>query len=242
LNLAKFDIATTIDASEGDEINVTASLTALENIPPNTVVHIVVVEDSVAIGDLPAAKSGLVTNTETTWKNVMKKMLPSAAGTKFPSAILAGETVNVNASWRLANVYNFNRSIADRDPEPLSVVVFAQSEDAATRGEREVYQSSITSVTEALVTSLQDKLTTEGILVYPNPADKSFTIGFKSPVTEELTIRVFDTFGKVMMTSIVPAGSTSINVDAQRLKNGMYVVQIDHEHLMITRQKIVVVH
>jgi PKD repeat protein len=234
LNLAKFTINTTIDATAGNELDISASLTALENIPANAVVHIVVVEDTVSIDDL-GNRDALVTNGENKWEYLMKKMLPNAAGTKFTSAILNGETVTVNASWRLANIYNMTNP-------GLSVVVFAQSEDANTLGEREVYQASITPVAGNLVTSMEDKLSKDGISVYPNPADRSFTIGFKSPVTEELTIRVFDTFGKVMMTSIVPAGSTSINVDAQRLKNGMYVVQIDHEHLMITRQKIVVVH
>jgi len=58
------------------------------------------------------------TNGETDFYNVMKKMLPTAAGTTLPSSFQPGDYFIIQGAWKLANIYSMSQ---------LSAVGFIQN-------------------------------------------------------------------------------------------------------------------
>ncbi|MBE0641426.1 MAG: hypothetical protein IH599_05275, partial [Bacteroidales bacterium] len=77
----------------------------------SAVAHIVVEEEHIHFATAPGS------NGETDFHNVMKKMLPSNAGTALPSTWAAGDSVVINTFWKTANVYDW---------EEIAVVGFVQ--------------------------------------------------------------------------------------------------------------------
>lgn len=77
----------------------------------SAVAHIVVEEEHIHFATAPGS------NGETDFHNVMKKMLPSNAGTALPSSWAAGDSVVINTFWKTANVYDW---------EEIAVVGFVQ--------------------------------------------------------------------------------------------------------------------
>ncbi|NJN78504.1 MAG: hypothetical protein HC803_09435, partial [Saprospiraceae bacterium] len=82
-------------------VDVTAVITASNAVTnANLIAHIVIVEKKIAFASAPGS------NGETEFYNVMKRMLPTAAGTPVQAVWANGNTVLLTESWNLANVYN----------------------------------------------------------------------------------------------------------------------------------------
>jgi hypothetical protein len=104
-----------------DTIVCTANVRCTQNTTGNFVAHMVVIERDIYFAESPG------TNDETHFEGVMKKMLPSAYGTPIPQVWIAGDSLTLNYSWALSNVYDINQ---------LACVVFIQ--DTINK---EVYQA-----------------------------------------------------------------------------------------------------
>lgn len=109
-----FTIDVQFNLSAGqDSIYATALITASQSVNlTNLVAHMVVVERNIYFATAPGS------NGEKRFESVMKRMLPSDQGTPLTGTWASGDTVRLNYSWLLANVYNKNQ---------LSVVVFVQN-------------------------------------------------------------------------------------------------------------------
>ncbi len=76
------------------------------------------------------------TNGEKDFYNVMKKMLPSGAGTTLPTSFQVGDYFVLQFAWKLANVYDINQ---------LSVVGFIQ--DVSTKAVHQAANTTTTAIT-----------------------------------------------------------------------------------------------
>ena len=104
-------------------IDANVVITAKNNVNnANLVAHVVVVEKEIAFAAAPGS------NGETSFYNVMKKMLPTDAGTPLQAAFTTGQTAAISESWSHNNVYKL---------DDIGVVVFIQ--DVNTK---EVYQAA----------------------------------------------------------------------------------------------------
>lgn len=92
-------------------IHVVARITAAQDIEGNFRAHLVVVEKLIEFSSPPGS------NGETTFHDVMKKMLPNHLGTPIKATWEAGEYIIIEESWKLANIY---------DMDQLGVVGFIQ--------------------------------------------------------------------------------------------------------------------
>ncbi|MBL6445905.1 Ig-like domain-containing protein [Fulvivirga sp. 29W222] len=224
LSNASFDISIT-SAVNGDALDVSVALKALVDIAPNSVVHIAVVEKSVDL-----AQTGLtnVASGEQNFEYVLRKMLPSASGTKISSSIAQGETININHSWiPQLDFYN---------PASVAIIAFIQDEDT-----REVYQSSIVDnfTLPDKVTGINNSPLEVSFRLFPNPANDKLTIilpvGLKQP-----TIKVFDMFGKVIFDN--QATENRFDLDTKNMAAGMYHVQVETEDGYFERKRVLIIH
>ncbi|HRZ76676.1 MAG TPA: T9SS type A sorting domain-containing protein, partial [Bacteroidales bacterium] len=106
----QIEISHSIPATH-DTVFITMVIKAPAGFSGSAIAHIVVEEEQIHFSTAPGS------NGETDFFNVMKKMLPSNAGTALPSTWAAGDSVVINAFWKFANVYDW---------EEIAVVGFIQ--------------------------------------------------------------------------------------------------------------------
>jgi hypothetical protein len=144
-------------------------------------------------------------NGETSFKNVMMKMIPNASGT----------TINCTAGTPLSG--QISASIASgtfiEDLTDLEVIIFIQNPTT-----KEIMQS----VTATNALSLEDN-TIAKVKLYPNPASNS--IQFAN--VQDATIMITDVTGKVVLQSAGVDENSIINVS--HLNAGIYLVNIKNE-------------
>ncbi len=105
-----------------DGVSATMKITATEDVSGTFIGHIAIIEEHIDWGT-PAG-----TNGETEFFNVVKKMLPSAAGTVLPSTWTVGQTETIEVNWNFENVYDLTQ---------IAVVGFVQN-----NRDREVMQAA----------------------------------------------------------------------------------------------------
>ena len=84
----------------GNTIQVNAKVKKVSATSAAVVLHLVVVEREIIFQAAPG------TNGETGFHFVMKQMLPSATGTTIAGTLPLTDSVTVNSSWNMTNVYN----------------------------------------------------------------------------------------------------------------------------------------
>jgi hypothetical protein len=103
--------------------------TAIRKLSTTTIAlqaHVVVVEREIQFLSPPGS------NGEKEFNNVMKQMLPNANGTAIAASLAVGDSVVLNHSWVMANVYNVSN---------IEVVAFLQNDTT-----REVFQGAYTGL------------------------------------------------------------------------------------------------
>ncbi len=110
---------------ETAEVSVNVDLTALEAVSGNLVAHIVVTEKLIEYATPPGS------NGETAFENVMRKMLPSSAGTSIDD-MAAGDVVTLSEAWLVPDYVDYSE---------LAVVIFVQDQST-----KEVHQAQILDV------------------------------------------------------------------------------------------------
>lgn len=106
----EIEISHSIPATQ-DSVYVTMIIRSPQSWTGSAIAHMVVEEEHIHFASAPGS------NGETDFHNVMKKMLPSNAGTALPSTWAAGDSIVLQAQWAFANVY---------DVEQIAVVGFIQ--------------------------------------------------------------------------------------------------------------------
>lgn len=166
------------------------------------------------------------TNGETEFFNVMKKMLPSAAGTTISfaagTAVPYTQSFTFPGNYRLpsdgqsANIINLATENSVENFWNLSAVVFVEDDT-----KKEVWQSQSSAAVFPL--DVKQVNSTPQFNIYPNPAQNNFSIEFKS--NTEGSVRIFDISGKVVFSSTI--NSINQTIDCSNLNNGLYIVQIE---------------
>lgn len=210
--------------SPGGPFNIEVQFTANSDLPPGTALHVVVVEKVIT------APEGMGTNGENAFKYVMKKMLPTARGTVFDTAIPKGETRNVSVSW-LPRAY---------DLSSLAVIAFLQHEETG-----EVYQARLLDVPQYLptgvITGLEPVLA-DRVRIYPVPANHELNVTLPAALHHPVVCRLFDAFGQEVTTEVYPVGERTHSFDTSHLADGVYVLQFETPGEAISRKKVMVVH
>ncbi|MCA1750354.1 MAG: T9SS type A sorting domain-containing protein [Cryomorphaceae bacterium] len=165
---ARYDVPSPYDIEISYEVSLTTvtatvSVTASQDFTDNNLrLHTVVVEQDISFATAPG------TNGETTFKNVMKQMLPNQNGTTLPSTWTEGQTETFDLSWDHANVYDFNE---------LAVIAFVQNNST-----KEIHQAAIN--TDITLTS-EYNLAAQAVSLtnLPGPTCEGLDISFTPEVT-----------------------------------------------------------
>lgn len=121
---APFQLVLTHQISSNlQEVHVQMEITAMQDMDENLVAHLAVIEKEIKFAAPPGS------NGEKEFKNVMKQLLPSAAGTSLPKTWFAGQVETVTATWKMENVYDLRQ---------IAVVGFVQNP-----GTKVVHQATI---------------------------------------------------------------------------------------------------
>lgn len=227
LEVAPFNIVLDFAGSSPSTLKVQATIKAMATIARPVIVHMVVIEKQIAgIG-----------NTGLTFRNVVKKMLPSAAGTLVNWTTGKSNEV-VSQSWEMANIYN-NQQVA--------VVVFVQ--DDATK---EVYQAIMGDPTSFLRTGgnngNQGITKVAGIaddwakdfVIYPNPTTTKVYLGYTSYSLKKTSlVTIYSQLGQVIDQKTIIRGNKGIVIDTHHWSKGVYYVEFTGLDGEIIRRKLV---
>lgn len=206
-----------------DKLNIQVKITAKQDLPPGTALHIAVLESVI---DTAIAWG---TNGETQFYNVLRKLLPDANGTRFIHGILKDVTHTVSYSW-IPEAYR-----ADR----LKVVVFVQNMIT-----REVYQARLMTPTYIppvnIITAIENNTWADRIQMYPNPASRVLNIVLPEPAREMLSFALTDTRGRTVGHYHMEAGQQQLTISIEDLTSGLYILQIQSNYGTV-RKKLMVV-
>lgn len=197
-------------------LKIAVSITADVTIPGNRnpILHIAVVE-----------------KTEGNNEFVLRKLVPSAAGTVLNVPMAQNTTITVIETVRIENT---------PDVGDLALVVFIQDELT-----KEVYQAGLNLTptnlpTASLITGLEE--IAESIQIFPNPANESFVIELPGKAENRLPVSIIDQVGRPVHEASFEKGEQIKTVRTQDLAGGIYIVQIGAGKSGVIRKKVMVVH
>ncbi len=176
----------------GDDIDVNVDITPYISVDMR--VHIAVIEKETT--------GNVASNGETSFENVMMKMLPDASGTLV--SFVSDTATSLNESFDMSSTFV-------EEMDDLAVVVFIQ--DDATRTIMQSYYAANSGPLGVTDNAL------ENIVISPNPSNGIVDINTKVPVE----INIYDVLGKVVYTSAI---QNTEAIDLSYLKNGVYIVKM----------------
>jgi hypothetical protein len=224
-------------ARNGNNLDIKAELTAdsaaLANLQPHNpsdvTLHIVVIEDSITVGQLPANS---VKNGETLFLNTLKQMFPTAAGTNYTHGWTNGEIEKVSLSAPLTNYKG-----GDSD---WKVIAFVQ--DNQTRAIYQAVYNNSNNPTTGIDVLPEGQAAISGFLVYPNPAAGMVNIAFGEALDQIHQLHLINQLGAVVKVEQLSNGIKQHSINTASLAEGVYYLVLTDakgnrstEKLMIMR-------
>lgn len=188
----------------GGDVSVHAVFRATAALSGDIRGHVVITEREIHFLTPPGS------NGELDFYGVMKKMLPSDQGTTLPGAMAAGDSIVVDLTWTMANVYNISE---------IAVVAFAQN-----NSNKEVYNSEIS---QPIPLALDAKvLSLSGLgFVCTNSVSSDIVVENTgaTPLTSiDLTYKLNNGSATPLAWTgnIAPGATANISIPAQTVTNG----------------------
>ena len=122
-------------------------------------------------------------------------------------------------------------------------ILKVQVSDGDLFAETSVVLTTSTTITGIL--SEDSGIPTETRLMqnYPNPFNPTTNIKFSLTKESNVTLRIYNTIGEEVTTlinKVMPAGFHTINFDASRLSNGMYIYRIEADNFVSVKKMLLV--
>jgi hypothetical protein len=107
------------------------------------------------------------------------------------------------------------------------------------------FMSTSFDVNVGLTSVEEEVIPTEFALMqnYPNPFNPTTNIKFALPKESNVTMRVYNVLGEEVATlvnKVMPAGFHTVNFDASRLSNGMYIYRIEADNFVSVKKMLLV--
>jgi len=213
-----FDMKVLFTPTPADKINISVNVVPKMNYAKDVVLHIVLVENQIS-----SAQLGLTGTT--IYKNVVKKMLPSAAGKA------------IRTTWTMGVPQNFTQTVTPYalsqstplapkfyDWNNLKVVAFIQ--DFETNAVLQATEANPTSIPSP-VTALADDGQGE-VRMYPNPAQNQVFIGFEETAFRTYNWELQTLQGQPISSGIIQKGQQGVTIDTSKYPSGMYIMRVIH--------------
>ncbi len=215
-----FELQSSSNISE-NVLNTQVTMTSILNLPLTEVsLRIAVIE--LEIEHTPLG------NGDTLFRNVVKTMIPGAAGTSFYRSWNKGETSSVEGSWTLQNV---------NDIRNLRLVAFVQDESTKL-----VYQALMDTISLVTATNNPPVVNRNGIsyLVYPNPVNRTATIELNEQAAEDITVEMYNNMGRLVHTGHIAAGTLSEEISVDDYPDGLYLLRLTTSRKLLGISKVIV--
>jgi hypothetical protein len=202
---------------QADTLYCEVIITSLKGLPRKELsVHMVVIE--------PLIDNIIGENGTTLFRNVVKAMLPDAAGNVLYKSWTANESVSIRQAWPLTNVYNAGN---------LRIAGFVQDETS-----HEVYQASLDA--RGIVSGNVELIhKPESFTVFPNPANDLLFVEFDESPKYPVIIEIYDVTGSLVLNQKL-SGSSLYEIDISSLTPGVYFLKLNADNLHIGRTPVVV--
>ncbi len=139
---------------------------------------------------------------------------------------LSGSVPMINPNWiPVATSYGYSVSIS---PTVTTTYTF-QTTDASGYGC--IYQSTFTQ-SVGICTDINETLTNNSLLIYPNPANEVITIDITENKAQSISIT--NTLGEILLTEKINSSLFSINISA--LNSGVYFIKLENSKDFITKK------
>ncbi|MBN1145302.1 MAG: T9SS type A sorting domain-containing protein [Bacteroidales bacterium] len=208
LHESLFGINISSEFTENNMLQAEVEFFAMKDIPATGI--------SVRLAVIERVISGIsCQNGDTLFRNVVKAMLPDAAGTTFNKAWYQGDHSKIFLNWPMQHVYN---------PLELRLVAFIQNESTS-----EIYQASLNTIvgTTGVDSRFGGKLPDENMFrVYPNPASRLTSITFNPETRSELTLELFNNVGRMVYSTNIPTGTGKQEIPVDELPEGLYMIRL----------------
>jgi hypothetical protein len=178
------------------------SLSAANATAPQTA-HLVVIEQTVLKSSYLASPGA---NSETEYKYVMRKMLPTAAGTALVNRGVGGSDI-VDVQWPIRSI----KSLAQ-----VRLVAFVQNETNKNVGQAEMMTPAQT------ITSVAASQAPKLLTLYPNPATGSIVIGAQANLAAGTPIQIRSALGQIVWAGTYLPGA---HISISGLANGVYAFE-----------------
>ncbi len=213
-----FEMGINFLPTPADKLNIQVNVNPKIAYTEDIVLHIVLVEKEITTTQL-----GLTGTT--IYKNVVKKMLPSAAGKAIRTDWIAGASQNF---LETVTPYSLSQSTALApkfyDWSKVKVVAFIQKFNT-----NEVLQA--VEATPTFIPSPVTALADEGqgtCRIYPNPAQNEVFIGFDESAFRTYNWEILTLQGQSIAHGTIQKGEQGTNIDTQKYPSGMYIVKVSH--------------
>ncbi|MGM0408268.1 MAG: PKD domain-containing protein, partial [Bacteroidota bacterium] len=211
----KFDVIVKQDIQD-NKLVVSSTLKAIESIPnTNVISHVAIIEKTVVDG-------------AETYSNVLRTMLPDAAGTLIEKDWNIGDSAKVYQTWDIPEgVYQ----------DSLIAVVFVQDKDT-----KEVYQTAYTEELST-ITAIGD-LFLHGneidYLIYPNPASEQIMIKLTQTLNYDLSVQIYNNTGVLVNSGVIQKGADYLEMNVENFPIGVYYVKITDNVSNVMIKKIII--
>jgi hypothetical protein len=186
-------------------------------------------------------------NGETEFEQVMKKMLPSDAGTPVAAttagtALTFNTTYTFNGSFRLptngqaANRINHATENSVENIDDCYVVAWLQFNG----GDKVVLQAA--NLAKVFGVGVENPTVKDmEVSIYPNPASTSANLSFVVSGEQELTVKIVDAKGQVVEqeTGIYTSGNHNMTINTAAFANGAYNVIVSGNNVNISKSLVV---
>lgn len=168
----------------------------------NVLVFVAIVEKTVLVGS-------------DTYHNVLRTMLPDAAGKLIEKDWMIGDEFAIYHTWSIPENVN---------DDSLISVVFVQDERT-----KDIYQTAYTSE-YSTITDIEDiLLNTESYnnyQIYPNPVSEVLSVKFNESFNYDIIINIYNSVGSLVKTNHLVRGDELLEFDTNDLPAGVYYLRL----------------
>ena len=226
-----FDIAINASIDSENNLTVGANFTAISEIANTNTklgLFIAILEPQIIIDGTDIQPIGLY-QVDDTITNVLRKMLPSAAGQFEQGAVAVNDVLSIeNIVWPVSNMYVM---------DTLTVVAYVQNLTT-----KQVLQSSVMGLSNPNTELALGVDELSDFSLYPNPADKQVTVEFADGITQDTEWVIYDQAGREVLKGDIAKGTRTMTVRTAEMPSGMYFIHLYAEDRKRQAKRIMIVH
>ncbi|WP_370090427.1 T9SS type A sorting domain-containing protein [Ekhidna sp.] len=226
-----FDIAINASIDAENNLTVGADFTAISEIANTNTklgLFIAILEPQIIVDGVDVQPIGLYQVNDTI-TNVLRKMLPSAAGQFEQGAIAVNDVLSIaNITWPVSNMYVM---------DTLTVVAYVQNLTT-----KQVLQSDVMGLSNPNTELALGVDELADFSLYPNPADKQVTVEFVDGITQDTEWVIYDQAGREVLKGDIAKGTRTMTVRTAEMPSGMYFIHLYAEDRKRQAKRIMIVH